>query len=150
MTGEVIVISMNNPSSRQSSTGVVALQYVDDYKKRQARELRRKMTEAESVLWEYLRRKSLQGLKFRRQQIIEGFIADFFCEKAKLVVEVDGGIHETEEQKKIDEQRRAVFEARGLIEIRIKNEVVLTNIEQALRTIKETVCKRIAELESEG
>jgi len=107
--GEVIFVSMTSHSDPQTSSGVVALQYVDDNKKRQARELRKNMTAAESVLWEHLRRKSLHGFKFRRQQVIEGFVADFFCEKAKLVVEVDGGVHETEMQKKIDEHRRAVL-----------------------------------------
>jgi very-short-patch-repair endonuclease len=50
------------------------------------------MTEAENILWQSLRGSRLAGLKFRRQQVIEGFIADFFCHGAKLVVEIDGPV----------------------------------------------------------
>ena len=101
------------------------------------------MTEAEAVLWERLRNRKLGGYKFRRQQIVEGFIVDFFCEKAKLVVEVDGGVHNTEEQKKIDEHRRAVFKLRGLVEIRFKNEEILMNLGSVLQSINKTVNNRV-------
>jgi hypothetical protein len=73
------------------------------------------------ALWARLRGKNLLGIKFRRQQIIEGFIADFYCEAAKLAIEIDGGIHSTQEQKALDEHRRKVFEARGLRELRFSN-----------------------------
>jgi len=121
------------------TSGVVILQKIDDSKIRQARELRRNMTDAERFLWEQLRGRKLAGLKFRRQQVIDGFIADFFCDSAKLVVEVDGGIHETEEQKQIDQHRRAVFVARGLKEIRFSNKAVLERIEEVLAGIKTAV-----------
>ena len=91
------------------SSGVILLQRVDKYKKRQARGLRRNMTEAEEVLWEHLRNRRLEGLKFRRQQVIEGFVVDFFCHELKLVVETDGEIHNTQEQKEIDKHRKNVF-----------------------------------------
>ena len=64
-----------------------------------ARELRQKQTPAEEILWALLRRKNLVGLKFRRQQQLGPFIADFYCHRARLVVEVDGGVHETRERR---------------------------------------------------
>lgn len=86
------------------------------------------MTPAEKILWEVLRGKRCAGLKFRRQQIIEGFIADFFCPAKNLVIEVDGPIHEREEQKKKDEHRCAVFKTRGLQELRFTNNDILKDI----------------------
>ncbi|HMD68055.1 MAG TPA: DUF559 domain-containing protein [Chitinivibrionales bacterium] len=127
----------------KASSGVILLQRVDKYKLRQARDLRQKMTGAEANLWEKVRRKQILGLKFRRQQIIEGFIVDFFCHQAKLVVEVDGGIHTSEEQKKIDEHRRNVFALRGLEEMRFHNQEVLTSIENVVKQITEKVKTRI-------
>lgn len=62
-------------------------------KQERARTLRRVMTPAETCLWEQLRGNRCAGLHFRRQQVIDGFIADFYCHDAGLVVEVDGGVH---------------------------------------------------------
>ena len=115
------------PATRLSS-GVVQLQRVSDVKVDQARALRRNMTSAERILWTTLRGKKCGGLKFRRQQKIEGFITDFFCPEKNLVIEVDGSVHESEEQKKMDEHRRAVFKSRGLLEIRFSNNDVFKNI----------------------
>jgi very-short-patch-repair endonuclease len=72
-------------------TGVVFRQRVSDGKVGFARRLRREMTRAEGLMWEQLRDRRLVGLKFRRQQIVDGFIADFYCDSARLVVEIDGG-----------------------------------------------------------
>lgn len=57
------------------------------------------MTEAEDILWKHLRNKKLNGLKFRRQHPLDIFIADFYCHEKKLVIELDGGIHDILEQK---------------------------------------------------
>ncbi len=127
----------------ESSSGVILLQRVDKYKLRQARHLRQKMTEAETKLWEQVRRKQILGLKFRRQQIIEGFIVDFFCHQAKLVVEVDGEVHVSEEQKLIDEHRRNVFALRGLDEMRFWNDEVLNSVDNVVKQIEENVKIRI-------
>src|SRR5574341_2298524 len=59
-----------------------------------AKELRRNMTPAEGIPWEKLRHNRLKGLQFRRQQIIDGYIVDFYCHAKTLVVEIDGDIHE--------------------------------------------------------
>ena len=118
------------------SSGVVLLQRINNAKLRQARTLRKNMTEAEKVLWEHLRNRRLAGLKFRRQQIIEGYVVDFFCHELKLVVETDGEIHNTPEQKEKDKKRRNTFNSRGLKEIRFKNREVLNNISTVLDKIK--------------
>ena len=125
------------------SSGVTSLQYVSEEKKRAARLLRRNATPAEKLLWEALRNRKAGGLKFRRQQIIEGFIVDFFCHQAKLVVEVDGGIHDEEEQKNSDKHRRNVFAARGLKEIRFRNEEVINDIERVVLKIRKVVEERL-------
>jgi very-short-patch-repair endonuclease len=93
------------------------------------------MTPAEKMLWEHLRRKNILGVKIRRQQIIEGFIVDFYCESAKLVIEVDGEIHSNPERQVIDVHRRNVFIARGLREIRFANNEILNNIDNVLLEI---------------
>ena len=59
-----------------------------------AKRLRREMTPAERALWRALRRNALDGLHFRRQQVIEGFIVDFYCDAVKLAIEIDGKPHE--------------------------------------------------------
>ena len=118
------------------SSGVILLQRVDKHKKKQARTLRKNMTEAERVLWEHLRNRRLAGLKFRRQQIIECYVADFFCHELKLVVETDGEIHNTPEQKEKDKKRNKIFKSRGLKEIRFKNSEVINNISNVLDKIK--------------
>ena len=131
----------NNPSittttaSSPLTSGVILLQRTSPDKIDQARTLRKNMTEAEQALWQKLRGSKLFGLKFRRQQIIEGFIADFFCHAVKLVIEVDGSIHDNEEQKRTDTHRREVFAARGLRELRFRNEEVLENSTDVLKRI---------------
>jgi very-short-patch-repair endonuclease len=126
-------------SKTSFSSGVILLQRVDKYKLRQARELRQLMTPPERLLWEQVRRKQILGLKFRRQQVVEGFVVDFFCHQAKLVIEIDGSIHDTPDRKKEDEHRRNVFALRGLEEIRFRNENVMHNIDDVVKQITEKV-----------
>ena len=99
-----------------------------------ARELRQQMTPAEAALWERLRRKQLGGLKFRRQHPIGRFIVDFYCPSARLIVEVDGKIHDY--QKRQDAARDAFLTQRGYRVLRFRNEAVLQNIEMVLDEIK--------------
>src|SRR5688572_26149745 len=70
-----------------------------------ARELRKNSTEAEEMLWSFLKDRKLNNLKFRRQQPLEGFILDFYCDQSKLGVELDGSIHSLKEVAEYDEQR---------------------------------------------
>ena len=103
-----------------------------------ARDLRKTMTPAETALWQRLRGKRLDGWHFRRQHAVGPFIVDFFCAKAKLVLEVDGPIHNR--QVEYDAERTAWLEnERGYRVIRFSNEDVLTDIEEVLARIREAL-----------
>ena len=92
------------------------------------------MTPAEKLLWSRLRSKQLNGLKFRRQHPLGPFIADFYCAAHRLVVEVDGDIHDLQAER--DAARTEQFEQHGYRVIRFRNEQVLNNIEDVLTAIK--------------
>ena len=77
---------------------IIPGQHVTAQKQQRAKELRRNMTPAEKILWNELRANKL-GVHFRRQQVIQGFIVDFYCHKAALVVEVDGDIHDLQKEE---------------------------------------------------
>lgn len=87
-----------------------------------ARQMRREATPGERKVWEILRGRRCLGLKFRRQAIVEGFIADFYCPSLRLVLEVDGSVHHGLEAKARDRDRDRIFEARGIRVIRISSE----------------------------
>jgi very-short-patch-repair endonuclease len=93
------------------------------------------MTPAESILWKRLRNRRCHGFKFRRQQVIEGFVADFYCEVAQLVIEIDGAIHDDPTVSENDAHREEVFKARGIATIRFPNRQVYSDIESVLNTI---------------
>lgn len=97
--------------------------------------LRDRMTRAENVLWEHLNNKQL-GVKFRRQHPLANYIVDFYCHKLKLVIEVDGGIHDLEENKRLDAERQKNIEDLGITVIRFSNNEVLYKIEEVLNKIK--------------
>jgi very-short-patch-repair endonuclease len=91
------------------------------------------MTDAERKLWYYLRASRFQGWKFRRQVPLGRYVADFLCEEARLIVEVDGGQHA--ERIEHDSARTQWLEAQGYAVIRYWNNDVLTNIEGVLATL---------------
>jgi very-short-patch-repair endonuclease len=99
-----------------------------------AKELRENMTSAEKVLWERLRCNQL-GVRFKAQHPIDIFIADFYCHRAKLVVEVDGEIHVS--QSDYDDGRTAELERLGLTLIRFTNEEVLKDVDLVIQQIKD-------------
>ena len=86
-------------------------------------------TQAESFLWDTLRAKKLEGFKFRRQHIIDQFIADFVCLERQLIIEIDGGYHGLPEIEISDKQRTEILESLGYKVIRFSNELVLNDIE---------------------
>ncbi len=104
-----------------------------------AGDLRKKLTGAEYKLWQELRRKNLEGLKFRRQHPIGRFIADFYCHEKLLVVEVDGGIHDEKDQKEYDQARTYQMNELGLRVIRFSNEEVWNEIEKVVEEIRRVV-----------
>jgi very-short-patch-repair endonuclease len=89
-----------------------------------ARQFRREPTPAESRAWEILRDRRLLGLKFRRQQVIDGFIVDFYCPRLRLVIEVDGAVHDHPETRQYDTERTRHLESKGITVIRVRNEEV--------------------------
>ncbi len=99
------------------------------------------MTESEELLWEKLKGKKILGLRFRRQHPIEKFIADFYCHKARLVIEVDGEIHNY--QREYDDGREAEIEKYDLKVIRFKNDEVINEIDNVIDKITEIVKARI-------
>ncbi|WP_414575883.1 endonuclease domain-containing protein [Anabaena sp. CCY 9402-a] len=131
---------MNNPTSRKDQiNNIVVGQIINLEKMQRAKEFRRQMTPAEKILWQHLCGNRLHGLHFRRQQIIDGFIADFYCHAARLVIEVDGKIHE--QQAEYDAERDKVLSARGLRLLRIKNEEVVQEIDRVLMLIYQVCCE---------
>jgi len=87
-----------------------------------AREFRRNPTPQEQQVWEWVRDRKLEGLKFRRQQIIRGFVADFYCAEHRLAVELDGTIHDSPEAQEYDSMRDEVFRSVNVRVLRIPNE----------------------------
>lgn len=103
---------------------------------RRAQVLRKTMTNAESVLWDLLRSRRLQGRKFRRQHPIGSYIADFYCHKEKLVIELDGAHHKDNIRvMAYDNYRTSYFEKRGLRIIRFENDIVLNQTSYVLNEI---------------
>ncbi len=104
-----------------------------------ARELRKEQTPAEEALWQLLRNRRLLRLKFRRQVPIGPYIADFYCPRYRLVVELDGPIHEERRQAAHDEDRAVYLSILGLTILRFTNQRVFEEPESVLREIHETV-----------
>ena len=102
------------------------------------RELRKNSTKAEEILWFELRNNKL-GAKFKRQNSIGGYIADFYCQKYKLIIELDGKVHDTEEAKEYDGVRDKFFVSLGYKVLRFRNEEVENETEKVLDRIEENL-----------
>ena len=107
-----------------------------------ARALRRNSTDAERILWSQLRANRLNGTSFRRQAPIETYVADFVCHAAKLVIEIDGGQHFSDEGERADARRSAVIEAKGFKVLRFSNHDVMTNRVGVLEAIAAAAAER--------
>ena len=106
---------------------------------KRAEKLRERMTKAEVRLWEELENSQLDGYKFRRQHPIHKFIVDFYCHKLKLIIEVDGKYHESDEQKNSDLERNELLTFQGIQIIRFTNEEVLNNIDHVLKRVRKKI-----------
>ena len=100
-----------------------------------ARQMRAEPTLAERKLWKHIRGLKLNGIKFRRQHIINRFIVDFYCPEAKLVVEVDGEIHK--KQKSLDRQRDNFLQELDYRILHFTNREVFRELPKVLHTIQE-------------
>ncbi len=99
------------------------------------RSLRHNATNAERRLWQGLRREQVAGFRFRREVILGGFIADFACFEARLVIEVDGATHSTSNEIARDAARSGALAAHGFAILRFTNEDVFRNLDGVLETI---------------
>jgi very-short-patch-repair endonuclease len=107
--------------------------------KERARELRDNMTNAERFLWAQIRAKKVKDCWFYRQKPIGIYIVDFFCPKARLVIEVDGGHHFSDETIEYDKERDAYISSLGMTVLRFTNDEVLRNIEGVVKVIESKI-----------
>ena len=115
---------------------IVTNQKVTKEKLQRAKELRRDMTPAEKILWNELRANKL-GVHFRRQQVIAGFIVDFYCHKSALVVEVDGDVHDLQQEE--DARREKALSALGLMVVRFRNDEVVKELSTVIGKIRQII-----------
>jgi very-short-patch-repair endonuclease len=101
-----------------------------------ARTHRKNPTEAEKIFWTAVRRNELDGLKFYRERVFIKYIADFYCPELKLVVEIDGPIHDKPENQEYDRLRDRFFQGKGLLVKRFTNEQVIDHLEECLEEIR--------------
>ena len=125
-------MSIDNPDFKSSSPDIYLLL------KENARKNRKRMTEAETVMWERLRRMP-RPYSFRRQHVIGDYIVDFVCMFKKLVVEVDGEYHYTDEQQVLDNVRTDFLNRMGYSVIRFANEQVVNNTNDVVAQIEELI-----------
>jgi very-short-patch-repair endonuclease len=104
-----------------------------------AKKLRENPTEAEELLWLALKNNQVNDFKFRRQHPISIYIADFYCHKLKLVIEIDGEYHLSEEQQVLDKERTTTIEFNGVKVIRFTNEEVLLKLPEVINKIKDFI-----------
>jgi very-short-patch-repair endonuclease len=98
-----------------------------------SREFRTAPTRSEAMLWDVLRDRQLHGIKFRRQFVIGSFIVDFCAPRQRLIIEIDGGVHETQRERDTERQHR--LESAGYQIIRVSAEDVEANVSAILSTI---------------
>jgi 5-methyltetrahydrofolate--homocysteine methyltransferase len=129
------------PSQREGDEQSFGYQWADPFYYKRLREFARQHraqpTEAENVLWELLKTKKLNGFKFRRQHIIDKYIADIICLDKRLIIEIDGLIHQLPENAANDQVRAAALEEKGFQVIRFTNQEVLHETEKVIKAILE-------------
>ena len=106
---------------------------------RNAYELRKNPTEAEEILWSYLRDRQIEGVKFRRQHPLKKYAPDFFANELKFAIELDGGYHNDKVQKFYDKDREEIITSYQIVVLRFKNEEVIYNIEYVLSVIRDMI-----------
>ena len=108
-----------------------------------ARELRKNMTDAEQLLWYRIRRKQIRGIQFYRQKPLLNFIVDFYCAKARLVIELDGSQHFESEYQQSDAERDRALAELSLKVLRFDNQQVLSEIDSVVEVIDKVVESRM-------
>ena len=113
------------------------------YVKELASKMRRNPTCAETLLWEKLRGRQVEGYRFYRQRPIVRYIPDFYCHELKLVIELDGEVHNDLEQQEYDNERDKFLNELGIEVMRFKNEQVICGIKDVLLQIQKFIRQRI-------
>ena len=105
------------------------------YIRQLSKELRNNQTVTEQMLWNAIRRKQLGGFRFLRQYVIDRYIADFYCSKVKIAVELDGNIHELKEQQEYDCIRDKIIRMHKIKVVRFTNDEIINNISEVLNKL---------------
>ena len=113
--------------------------YNKDNSEHQRKELRKNSTESEKKLWQYLRNKQFEGIKFYRQYGIGNYITDFYSPSLKLVIELDGSQHFTPEALEYDKIREEFMKSLGIKTLRFNNNDVMSNIEGVLEVLRKEI-----------
>ncbi|WP_332914729.1 endonuclease domain-containing protein [Algoriphagus boritolerans] len=98
--------------------------------------LRKSLTPAERILWDVLKNRQMEGYKFRRQHPINRYIADFYCHELRLVIELDGGVHNKVDQREHDSNRDIIIREFGIQILRFKNEEVMNDPKNVVEKVK--------------
>jgi very-short-patch-repair endonuclease len=107
--------------------------------KERRRELRKKATTAEEVVWQELRNMQIAGHKFKRQYSVDSYVLDFYCPERKLAIELDGQYHLDSDQKEYDLERTEILNQCGIKVIRFRNKEVLNDLNTVLMEIKKNL-----------
>jgi very-short-patch-repair endonuclease len=108
-----------------------------------AKVLRERVTPSEKLIWKRLKGKNIKGMKFRRQQPIGRYIADFYCHELRLVIEIDGPIHLRKDRIEHDKIRTAIINSHDIKVIRFTNYEVRYRIGKVMKTIREEILNRL-------
>lgn len=127
---------------RRDEGGAVTMK-ADPTTRRRARALRRRLTEAETILWSKLKGLQLEGWHFRKQHPVGPYIGDFACAEHGLIVEVDGATHSSAEERNHDARRTAYLETESWRVLRVHNHEIYSNLYGVLRTIAEALPPRM-------
>ncbi len=110
-----------------------------NYNTNLARQLRKTATPTEQKLWRALRARSVNGFKFRRQYSVNPYVVDFYCAQKNLVIEIDGDVHATEEQRTHDKNRENYLKNKGLSILRVTTHEINQNLNGVLEQIYNTL-----------
>ena len=113
--------------------------YNKSSEKKKRRKLRQNQTNAEDLVWRYLRNRQMLGYKFKRQYSVDHFVIDFYCPELKLAVELDGASHNNPEQREYDIVRQKYLEKFNINFVRVKDEELLENPNQTFMKIENTI-----------